>query len=103
MSQPSRMTKVNTYQSSVGVRLYFPQSDVIYEMYGDFSLHIGETLHISNEDLERRSGYRPDFIMEPSEGDYVITEIEAPTLSRYKINDVNYTRLFRQVTLEKKL
>ena len=103
MSQPSRMTRVNTSQSYVGFRLYFPQSDVIYEMNGDFSLHVGETLQITNEDLERRSGYRPDSIMEPNEGEYVITNISNPTLSRYRHNDVDYIRLFRQVTLEKKL
>ncbi|MDP3728707.1 MAG: hypothetical protein Q8R18_04615 [bacterium] len=103
MAQPSRMTKVGKSQSYIGLRLYFSQSDVIYEMDGDFSLHEGEILHITNEDLERRMDYRHDFVMEPDEGDYVITKIDAPTLLRYRYNDVNYIRLFRQVTLEKKL
>jgi hypothetical protein len=89
--------------SHIGMRLYFPEYNFTYEIEGYLPLEKGQTVTIT-EDTPFTSKYKT-IDQEPPCGNYLVCEIDSPTLYRYnkyhKPHDEvnNWVRFSQRVTL----
>ncbi|MSR86158.1 hypothetical protein EXS74_02065 [Candidatus Woesearchaeota archaeon] len=93
--------------SHIGMRLYFPEHNMTYEIEGYIPLEVGQTLTIT-EDFETAFTHKyKSEDWEPPTGNYVVHAIDSPTLYRYNRYHVpdngnnNWMRLSQRVTLAK--
>ncbi len=97
----------NDLHTHIGMRLYFPEHNTTYEIEGYFPLEKGKVLRIDEDFATGLTSKYDTRDWEPPKGNYVITEVEKPTLYRYnryhvpKNGENNWIRLSQRVTLLK--